>query len=210
MPDILSRGKTADSIKRVRQNTSYNCGPAVLEMLLSHFGIEVDQDTIVEVSGVSSKIKDYGMTVTELARAIAVVAPEMSFWYKTNSSIGELQDIVRNFNYPVGVNWQGIFEKEDYEEEFDGSFTDDDEGHFSVVVDVDTRNNYIKVADPYGSYAGNDRILSIVEFEKRWWDEDMEMDPVSGKRRIVFYNMTMFLVLPANIDFPVELGMTRI
>lgn len=199
-----------DNLRRVRQNTSYNCGPAVLEMLLSHFGREISQEAIVAAAGMETRIKDYGMTVEDMARALRMIAPEMALWYKTDSKIGELREIVRSLNYPTGINWQGVFPDDEYDDYPDFDFADDDEGHFSVVVDVDTRENYIQIADPYGRFAGNDRHFPIVEFERRWWDEDWELDPVNQKRKYIYKSKPMFVVVPETIGFPMGMGMRRL
>lgn len=179
-------------------------------MLLSHFGIEAGQDEIIAAAKLSQqKLKVYGMTVVEMAEAVKVVAPQMALWYKTDSSISQLREIVGRYDYPVGINWQGIFEDGaggDYEDE--GG--DEDEGHFSVVIDVDTQENFIRIADPYGRFAGNDRLFPIVEFEKRWWDEDWEEMVGSKKKRYVYYNKMMFVIVPSLVTFPMEMGMRRL
>ncbi len=211
MPDRSRTNNKAVDFKRVKQETSYNCGPAVLEMLLSHFGIEASQSQIIEAAGIRNEIEKEGMVVAEMARAIKLIAPQMSFWFKTNSKMNEMREIVRNFDYPVGINWQGIFPDEGEVKDYnDVGFQDEDEGHFSVVVDVDTRENYIRIADPYGRFAGNDRVFSIVEFEKRWWDEDFEIDPRTKKKRYVYYPRMMFIVVPEGKIFPLGLGMKRL
>jgi len=208
MPDQSSH-KSSD-IKRVRQITSAHCGPAVIEMLLSHFGVEVSQDDVTKAVGAEKRIKDYGMSVLELIMAVKKLAPDMVFWYKNDSSITELMEIVRRYNYPVGINWQGIFEDDDYGDggfEYDGE--DDDEGHYSVVTDIDTLHNFIRISDPYGHYSESDRLFSIVEFEKRWWDEGYEYNPLTKKQEYFKTNRLMFLILPASITFPQNLGMTK-
>lgn len=196
-----------DNLRRVRQNKSYYCGPAVVEMLLSHFGKEVSQEMIVEMAKVEDKIMRLGMTVEDMAVALKILAPEMAFWYMTDAKIGDLREIVREYNYPVGINWQGIFEEDDYGDVEDA---EEDEGHYSVAVDVDTGDNYIQIADPYGNYAGLDRRFSILEFERRWWDEEWLIDPVTGKKKYIYRNRPMFVIVPETIGFPMGMGMRRL
>lgn len=212
MPENSSHIPFAN-LKRVRQETSAYCGPAVLEMLFSHFGIEVNQKQILSAARIDeSRVKEYGMSPPDLALATKNLPVGFNFWYKTDATASDLVQVIRLYNYPAGVNWQGIFTLEDNNDYNDNSsFTyggeEDDEGHYSVVTDIDTVSNYIRVADPYGHYAGRDRIFSIVEFEKRWWDETNEIDPITQKQRWVYYHRLMFLVLPQTITFPADLGM---
>ena len=176
-------------------------------MLLSHFGVEIDQEKIIEASGIKSKIKEWGMTVSEMAVALRVVVPGMVIWSKTDSRISELQEIVRRENYPVGINWQGIFD--DFEDDYEDEDEDEDEGHYSMAIDVDTVGNRIRIVDPYGHYINKDREFSIVKFEKRWWDEDWEIDLKTKKKVKVYHNRQMFIILPESVTFAADLGMKR-
>jgi hypothetical protein len=198
MPKLFSHSQFPE-LKRVIQKTSSHCGPAVLEMLLSFVGIEVSQEEIVEAGGVSEKLPTHGIFVSEMGNAIAVLAPGMQFWYKHYCSLSELRQVVMNYKYPAGVEWQGVF----YED------ADEDNGHYSVVTYVDSTNNIIMLADPYKRFAGSDRIFHILEFEDRWWDENeirnLETNEVSYERD---YH-TMFVITPKNESWPEELGMSR-
>jgi hypothetical protein len=170
------------ALSRVRQLSSSHCGPASLQILLSHFGITAHQEEIVEAGGVRETIVKRGMSVAQLARAVRNIDPRMSLWVKRESTLSDLVKMVREYNYPVAINWQGVFEQggeyesvdEDDNGEDDGTLGD--QGHYSVIIDVDTANNYIRIVDPYGHYAGKDRFFMIQEFLGRWWDDRMDYE----------------------------------
>jgi ABC-type bacteriocin/lantibiotic exporter with double-glycine peptidase domain len=186
-------------MKRVAQKTNVHCGPAVLEMLYSYLGFYVDQDEIAEAAGISDRIVDYGMTIEDMRRATIHLFPQLTFWYKENSSIADLSRIVNEFGFPVGVEWQGVF----YED------SDEDNGHYAVITHVDTANNLIMLADPYERFAGTDRRFHILEFQDRWWDENEVKNPETGAFSVVRDDKMMFIVAPRDSVFPEDLGMKK-
>ena len=100
---------TFPSMGRVKQKNNSYCGPAVLEMLYSFLGRKVGQEEIVQAAKISRKIKSRGMLVEEMALAIKTLTPEYNFWSKRKSQTSELSEIVNRYNFPVGVEWQGVF-----------------------------------------------------------------------------------------------------
>jgi hypothetical protein len=222
----LDGNKPFSSLSRARQLTETFCGPATIQMLLSHYGIEVHQQQVVEAAGVQATVEIHGIPVEELGRAVRKLAPEMKFWVKRFGTITELKKIVREYNYPVGVDWQGIFEIADEYDKSTGyvgvtdealaeagysyDSNDGEHGHYSVVVDVDTNENYIQIADPYGHYAEKDRFIRLQEFSNRWWDEDIRVDSWTGKKKVTDECRTFFVIVPANVTFPEEMGMSEV
>jgi hypothetical protein len=217
--------QTFPSLRRVKQETDHFCGPAVLQMLASFKGVTFSQHDVVRAANVAEKIKDEGMSVPELGQAISVLAPELQFWYKKNSSLSELSQLINSYNYPVGVEWQGLFEHlnseeypDDVEEDEDDSDSDEDDdeeddddyGHFGVVTKVDTHNNEVLIADPYGRYAGKDRHFAVMEFERRWWDDNDVYNPYTQRMEKVEDNKAMFLLVPKTEHFPELFNMNRI
>ena len=184
-------------LRRIRQISGSHCGPAVLSMLLSHVGSEINQEALVDAAEVRHLLSQYGMTVPEMGKAVSVLAPQLSFWYKEHSIIDELELLVNGYKYPVGVEWQGVF----YEDE------DEDNGHYCVVTNVDKVNKIITLSDPYSRFAGTDRSFHIDEFESRWWDENEVLDEAVGARRLVRDEQVMFIVTPKFETFPFSLGM---
>lgn len=219
-------GMSFSSLCRTRQLTESYCGPATIQMLLSHYGIEIHQQQVVDAVGLQATVELHGVPVDDLGRAVKTLAPGMRFWVKRFGAITELQKIVREYNYPVGVDWQGIFEVEgEYDKKtgyvgvteetladagYSYESNDGTHGHYCVVVDVDTNENYVRIADPYGHYAENDRFIRLQEFSNRWWDQDVRFDPWTGKKTVTDECRTFFVIVPESVTFPAEMGMTEI
>lgn len=189
------------------------CGPATLEMLLGHIGIEANQDELIEASGVGRRIVEYGMSVFEMGRAVESLFGNLDFWFKEGGDIANLKELTVVHGFPVGVEWQGDFPDLKREEiikyGYDEDEDDDDAGHYGVVTHVDTQNNAVYIADPFGPFAGNDRKFGVIDFEKRWWDINEIIDPFSGKHRHVHDYHMMFIITPKGAIFPQQLGMIK-
>lgn len=199
-------------INRARQLTGAYCGPATLQILLSHFGEEIHQEEIVRAASTKEYVMENGMSVELLGKAIANLFPRMKMWVKRNASLDDLYRLVHEYRFPVGANWQGEFEDDDYGEdemEYRGPHGGS-AGHYSVVTDVNPHENHVRIVDPYGRYAGIDRYFPIPEFLSRWWDESDDSDDGTGNIRYVYENRLMFVVLPVGLRFPEELGMEEV
>lgn len=203
MPKISISNLTFPSMKRVKQKNNSYCGPAVLEMLYSFLGKKIGQEEIVEAAKVARKIKIHGMLVEEMALAVNILTPEYSFWSKKKSQASELSEIVNRYNFPVGVEWQGVFKYKGPREDDE----DDDPGHYSVVTKISVSDKKISLADPFRVYAGQDREFTLLKFERRWWDINEVVDPVTKKKKQVDDFHLMFLIVPRENDFPARLGM---
>lgn len=186
-------------MKRVTQVTSSHCGPATLEMLASFLGIYISQNSFVSAAGVEEKLETHGMTIEEMKKAVGILLPDCCLWTKNGAGVYELSNLINNYHFPVGVEWQGVF----FEDE------DDDNGHYSVVTHIDTVNNLVMLADPYRRFAGEDRRFPIIEFESRWWDENEIKDPATGSVRIERDEKLLFVLTPKETTFPQLLGMQK-
>lgn len=188
------------NLKRTAQINSYYCGPATIQMLLSFYDVVIEQQQVVDYLGINDKIINYGTTIQELGTFVKDLYPQYQFWYKLNSSISELSQLINDYHYPVGVEWQGIFDYPD-KESFDDE--DDDPGHLAVITGINTNKNYIYIADPDAHYAGTDRQFSVLQFERRWWDineiNHQEVDDYHG----------LFFITPYNISFPDNLQLIK-
>lgn len=201
MQNFFDTGSPAHfpSMKRVAQMSNAHCGPAVVEMLFSNLGVEVNQEQIVAAAGVAYKLRSHGMTVDELSFAAKRIAPHLAFWSKRDSDAHELLEIVEHHHYPVGVEWQGVF----------GEDTDEDDGHYGIVTHVDRDNGILLLADPYGKFAGHDRLFHVYDFVDRWWDINEIIDPFSRKVRHVADDRALFIVTKPEEIFPESFGMVR-
>ena len=206
-----------------RQITGSHCGPAVVQMLLSQLGIVVDQEEIVDAAGIRKTILQDGTPINKLSLAVKNLYPNLSLWVKRETSIKDLQKLVNEHKYLVAVNWQGVFESDDYpqdEVKTDrlGEWLDKiqgvpklkgDQGHYCVALEVNTGKGYLRFADPYGHYAGKDRFIAIWEFEDKWWDDRYDKDSL-GHKTYVLENRLIFVVTTNDDNLPQELGMVRI
>lgn len=202
-----SNNLTFPNLNRVAQLNGYFCGPASLQMLLSLYGIEVDQEEIVRQTGVGHKIQTHGMTIAEMGSYIERFHPQLQFWYKFESTVNDLSQLVNQHGMPVGVEWQGVFDypdEEKYEDE------DDDPGHISVITGIDTAENCVLIADPDRHYAGKDRRFSILQFVRRWWDINEIVDPITGSREENDDYQALFIITKREDNFPEKLGLKRI
>jgi len=208
MPNKLNN-KYFPTLTRISQENVFNCGPAVIQMLLSFVGYDVTQNEIVHAANIESKIKIHGATIQDLALAVAKLYPhELQFWYKFNSTLSDLSTIVNTYHYPVGVEWQGLFdwpddEDDDQDEYYDED--DDDAGHYSIITHIDTMQNEILIAAPEKHYATGDRKFTILGFEHRWWDINKIPDPSTGHLQEVDDNHALFIITPKYEHFPHQL-----
>lgn len=188
-------GKPFPEMRRVRQISSYHCGPAVLSELFSYVGKNVSQVAVVRSLRAQKKIKRFGLNIDDLARATNLLGKkEVLFWRKRNSTMSDVSSIIDKYNHPVGVEWQGMF----YEDE------DEDNGHYGVITKVDKANNYLRICDSYSGFAGVDRRFKLKVFEKRWWD----VNKIKGKN--ITDKKMMFVITKKGETWPKKLGMRRI
>lgn len=197
---------------RFTQISESHCGPASLQMMLANLGIEVSQEAIAEAAGAAQLIELNGTRVDQLAQAVRQLAPEACFWWKDHASLDDLVELVAKRHYPVGVEWQGVFEDpdEDGDESEAGSETEEDDyGHYSVVTHVHARKRELIIADPYKDFISQARIFTFDEFEQRWYDFNEVPDPTGGPPRLVEDYHLLFVITPQNKTFPRELGLKR-
>lgn len=206
MPSNLNN-QPFPSLVRTTQLNSFYCGPASIQMLLSFYQIEINQETIVSALGIENKIPTHGMTITEMGNFIRQFYPQLQFWFKFNATISDLSQLVNVNQIPVGIEWQGVF---DYPDDEISDDEDDDPGHISIITAVNTNDNYILIADPDRHYAGNDRQFSILQFIRRWWDINEIIDPITNKRQEVDDFHGLFIITPKADSYPENLGLSRV
>jgi len=188
-------GRPFPSMKRVRQISSYHCGPAVISELFSYLGKDISQSAVVKSLRATNKIKSVGLNIHDLARATnALGRQEVTFWRKHKSTANDLSLAVNKYKYPVGVEWQGVF----YEDE------DEDNGHYAVITKINKEANYLRMCDTYADFSGVDRRFRINDFARRWWD----VNRIKGRN--IIDKKTMFVITPRDETWPKKLGMVKI
>ncbi len=194
-------------------------------MLLNRLEIDATQEEIAEAGGATNLIDMNGMRVDQLALAVHRLGPRLSFYYKEHTTIAELVRVVNDYYTPAGVEWQGVFEDgedeedEDYPEEvrvdhegeflraMDGESEDSDYGHYSLVIRADRRRRHLVIMDPYKDYFSQARVFSFDEFDQRWYDYNEVPDPASSEAVLLKDDHLMFVVVPRNVSYPRRMGM---
>ena len=168
-------------------------------MLLENIGVNVSQEEITEAAGATHTIETHGTRVDQLAKAVQVLAPIAKLWYKEFASISDLEYVLDECKFPVGVEWQGLFEDMDDD--------NDDYGHYSIIAHIDQAKDEIIVVDPYKDFVDQSRIVKMSLFVQRWWDFNEVKDPKTGKKVVKKDQQLFFVVTPLSVTFPAELGM---
>ena len=191
--------KRFSRLRRIEQITENHCGPAVTQMLLENIGVNVSQEEITEAAGATHTIETHGTRVDQLAKAVHELAPIAKLWYREKASMEDLEYVLNECKFPVGVEWQGLFEDMDDD--------DDDYGHYSIIAHIDTVKDEIIVVDPYKDFVDQSRIVKMSLFLNRWWDFNEVKDPETGEKEFKKDEQLFFVVAPLSVAFPAELGM---
>lgn len=219
MPNRLKSSQlNSSNLVRSRQETGSFCGPAVMQMLLSQFGISADQRQIVEACGASETVMRVGIPLKSLIVGVKEIYPEIFIWQKSASTTSDIETLLKN-GYLVAFDWQGIFAGDEYHDDVLPGFWEKlvskrrnepiltgDQGHYCIALEINTEKGFLKFADPYGHYAGKDRYVSLWEFEERWWDDRLDKDE-NGRSVRVLEERLIFLLTKSGDNFPSSLGM---
>lgn len=211
-------------INKLRQETGYYCGPAVVCMLLGRLGKTVEQSAIVSAAGLeASDVSLNGMEIDSIAKVVKNLFADLQVWCKRESSLDDIMGLLR-LGMPVAVDWQGIFDHDEYGDElwhhstplsrFFKQFKNEpetygDQGHYAIVVDINFEVGWVKFVDPYGHYAGKERFLATWEFEERWWDDRLGHDE-SGKKVRILESRLLFVITSVDAPPPEELGLVLV
>jgi ABC-type bacteriocin/lantibiotic exporter with double-glycine peptidase domain len=186
-------------LRWIQQITENHCGPAVIQMLLENIDVNVTQEAITEAAGALHTIETHGTRVDQLAKAVHELAPHAKLWHKEKANFEDLEYILNEKKFPVGVEWQGLFEDEDND--------DEDNGHYSIVAHIDKVKDELIIVDPYKDFVDQNRIIKISLFEKRWWDYNEVKDLETGEKTFKKDEQLFFVVAPLDVSFPEKLGM---
>lgn len=197
-------GRPFPDMARAKQISVYACGPATLQMLFSFVKIKVSQTSLIKSIHAWNKIKLYGIGINDMAKAANIAGKkQFSFWRKNKATVNDLHLVLNKYEYPVGVEWQGVF----YEDK------DEDSGHYGVVTRIDKKRNFLRIADPYFNnyfkYNSIDRKFRIPDFVKKWWDFNEIKVTGTSKTRSIKDTRVMFVITPKGENWPKKLGMVR-
>lgn len=168
-------------------------------MLLENIEVSVTQEEITEAAGATRTIETHGTRVDQLAKAVHQLAPDAKLWYREKASEDDLEYVLDVCKFPVAVEWQGLFDDEDED--------DEDYGHYSIISHIDKVKDEIIVVDPYKDFVDQSRIVKTSLFLTRWWDYNEVKDPQTGEKVFKKDEQLFFVVAPRNVSFPDQLGM---
>ena len=186
-------------LRRIQQITENHCGPAVIQMLLENIEVNVTQEEITKAAGATHTIETHGTRVDQLAKAVHQLAPGARLWYKEKATLEDLEYVLDVCKFPVGVEWQGLFDDVDND--------DEDCGHYSIISHIDKVKDELIVVDPYKDFVDQSRIVRMSVFLNRWWDFNEVKDPQTGKKEFKKDEQLIFVVTPLDVSFPAELQM---
>jgi hypothetical protein len=186
-------------LRWIQQITENHCGPAVIQILLENLGLQVTQEAITEAAGATWTIASHGTRVDQLAKAVHQLTENARLWYKEKAGMEDLEYVLDVCKFPVGVEWQGLFDDMDDD--------DEDYGLYSIISHIDRARDELIIVDPYKDFVDQNRIIRISTFLQRWWDFNEVVDPQTGEKAAKKDEQLFFVVVPRDASFPVELGM---
>jgi len=178
------------SVSPIAQKAIGFCGPATLSMLFSVFGIKITQEEIMMQIGIHPMNYEEGTRIDQLAQAVEELIKDYILLGKYNSNIVEITNLFKAFQIPVGTEWQGTF--------FDERGVEFNEGHYSVIKDIDYLNSKLTIIDPDHNSIFNTGYININEFRKRWWDRNKVTFSVNGTEftEYILNKKLIFIVIP--------------
>src|SRR3989338_9124373 len=130
------------NLKPYRQKPEL-CGPACLKMVLEYFGIEKPEAKIARLYGYKPA---KGVSAEGLIKAAKQLG--LKAFSKDFTELKDIKEYVLNKKTTVIVDWFSV-----------------DDGHYSVVVDIDKENVYLQ--DPE---IGHIRSMRLEVFKRVWFD----------------------------------------
>lgn len=129
-------------VKPFREKTNY-CGPASLKMVLDYYGIKKSETELARIMDCKDTTGVEAGIMLETAKNLG-----LDGFIKDESTLEDIRRLVLTEEIPVIVDW----------------FSEDD-GHYSVVVDIDEENIYL--SDPQ---LGHVRAMRLDRFYRVWFD----------------------------------------
>ncbi|MFH0970640.1 MAG: cysteine peptidase family C39 domain-containing protein [Candidatus Diapherotrites archaeon] len=149
------------NIRPFRQDTAF-CGPASLKAVLYYFGIRKTEKDLAHRMGATKRTGTNIHKLSETARELGLNAS-----VEENATLRDIRYWVREKEIPVIVDW------------WNG-----DDGHYSVVVWVNSENIYLM--DPEW---GQIRAMRLTTFKRNWFD--FRGDYLRKKSDLLLRNMVV-------------------
>lgn len=164
------------TVPDVRQSTRYSCGASSLQAVLNYWGVDVSESDLMELLHTSPLIGTDPEAIVSVASSFGLSAS-----FSQNLSIDDLKKSIE-LKIPVIIRaqaWSGHEEKGYWVSDTPDNWEDTwKEGHYMVVIGVDSRNVFFE--DPL--LLGTRGIIPIDEFLTRWHDYQRKSSPEVQKR----------------------------
>lgn len=155
IPGMPSGPKILHTVPDVRQSTSYSSGPASLQAVLSYWGTDQAEEELLMLLGTTAE----GGTLPE---SMVDVAHQFNYSAEMRDNL-TLADLEASVDAGVPV----IIAAQAYAGNESPPYTQDwEDGHYMVVIGVDSENVYLE--DP--AILGSRGMIPRLEFLTRWHD----------------------------------------
>jgi len=124
------------------------CGPACLKMVLAYYQIDKSEEELVDLTSCTER---HGATSEGILEAAQYCGLEGMI--RDHSTLENIREMVNEREVPVIVDWFSMTPREG------------GDGHYSVVIGLDTSNIYL--IDPEG---GKERAIKRNIFRRHWFD----------------------------------------
>jgi len=160
---IFSRGASRDAafknilcaVPDTRQSANYSCGAAALQAVLRYWGIDIEEDKLMNLLKTSP---DYGTNEKDIVRVARRMGLKARF--KDNVTLEDLERSIHE-GIPVIVDCQSWRSSRQSNKSWANDWKN---GHYMVVIGIDEDNVYLE--DPY--VLGSRGYIPRQEFEERW------------------------------------------
>jgi len=121
-----------------RQSTEYSCGAAALQAVLSHWGIDKDENELIQLLHTSPETGTYVGDIVRVARMVGLKAE-----LKENVTLAELHEALKKGESVIvcGQAWRSR------EDSLKSVQEDWEDGHYVVVLGMDSK--YVYYQDPF-------------------------------------------------------------
>lgn len=141
----------------VRQSTTYSCGAAALQAVLSYWGIDKRERALMEMLGTNEDAGTSPEAIIEGAKGLGLDA-----YLKEDLTLDDLEHSVRG-GIPIITAIQAWTDSRAKGFSWDADWED---GHYVIVIGLNGKNVYVE--DP--SLLGTKGLIPRAEFLARWHD----------------------------------------
>ena len=164
--NLTGNNTTILNVPDVRQPTDFSCGPTALQAVLAYYGTDIRMDELINMTN-STENGTLPDNIAQAARQLG-----FSTEIKENMTLEDLQNNI-NQGIPVIIDCQA-WKGNNTNTSSQNWTTDQQDGHYMVVIGVDKDNVYFE--DP--AVLGSRGYIPNQEFLDRW--HDLYQDPNTG------------------------------